>query len=274
MSRSLRPLSARDLLPPNTDPGQVGRGLFVVIEGADGSGKTAATQQLLKLLSARGICASRTRRVDPDDRQGPYARLIGAVAGLFEHSGRLGVGFDLLTLAAAAQYTAILYAQVLPALCRGEVIVAENWWAKTWTRLSIEASYHGRLDPERLARLRTWQRSLMPEPVLPPNTQLTILLEAPETDRAAWYLSAGCPEAVYDTDGNSSREPAAFTHLTSEIAKLLRDLAARQHWPIVTNHAGRTPADVAGELSELVLSHPALAGHNRDPQEGAVCERA
>ncbi|WP_181871687.1 hypothetical protein [Sphaerisporangium album] len=235
--------------------------MFIVLEGADGSGKTALAAEVMDQLRRSGHRVRATRRADPD---GPaeHAALIRAVGQMFARAGDQGTGFDLLSLAAAAQYAAIVHGQVLPAVRRGEIVIADSWWAKTWVRLSIEASYRApQASPGQVGLLRSWQQALWPCPPLSPIPALTVLIDAPQADRMHWYEAAGRREPVYDACGASTRNPAAFAHLTSAIADLLRQAADQQGWPIIANGRHLGLQDVAADVIAAVTAQPLWATH-------------
>ncbi|WP_329431166.1 hypothetical protein OG339_47345 (plasmid) [Streptosporangium sp. NBC_01495] len=226
----------------------------MIIEGADGSGKSAVADLAVRTLGEQGRRTRMTRRTAPD---GPshHAALIEAVGALFAAADDLRAGCELLSVAAAAQYAAIVDGQVLPALRRGEVVIADSWWAKTWARLSIEATYLHHLNDAQVHKLRAWQQALLPGAFVPPAHQLTLLLRAPEDDRVRWYDDAGCRDVVYSPSGTTSYEPTDFGRLTTALDQLLSEVAAQQDWPILVNHHGRLPREVAAEMTALIEAH-------------------
>ncbi|MEU8729360.1 hypothetical protein AB0C68_08320 [Streptomyces tendae] len=227
-------------------------GLFVVLEGADGSGKSAIAAELARLLEAEGRKVAPVLRDDPpaaDSRAG----LVRAVGRLFDEAKADGTRISTLSLAAAAQYSALLDSQVEPALDKGVIMIAESWWAKTWARLAIEAVRRGEISGVAAAtRFQEWQRTLLPgrEAIAPRH--LTILVEAPQADRQAWYEQAGCPSPVYDLSGRTSYAPEVYGRFTQELAETLHGQAARAGWMIVGNDASRSPARGAVEIGEAV----------------------
>ncbi|WP_326812463.1 hypothetical protein OIE62_06695 [Streptomyces scopuliridis] len=238
-------------------------GLFTVIEGADGSGKSAATRQLVRDLHEQGRTVVTTERSQPYGQQ-EYADLVRAVGGVFQSGHTLATSFDLLSLAAATQYTAILHGQVETQVAKGAVVIAESWWDKTWIRLGIEAQLCHQHDRAWLEEFWAWQQTLMPPPSLPPPQCLTVLVNTPEADRVHWYEAGGRRDPVYDTQGAISHTPADYGHFTSRIATRLTQLAHERGWPTVTNSRERTVQAVTGDLLTLINNQLTRI---RDPDE-------
>jgi thymidylate kinase len=226
------------------------RGLFVVVEGADGSGKSAAVDLLLGGLAEQARPVRAVRREAPVGAE-EYASFVSAAGRVFGAAGGLSTDFRVLSLIGAAQYAALVDSQVKPAIESGEVIIAGSWWAKTWARLSIEASRRGALKA-RKEEFRNWQRQLFPEDLTPAANTITVLLEAPEDDRLRWYAEAGCIGPVYDSAGIPSHEPSEFAKFTTELGNILRSHATSKGWPIIKNGSGRTVQEVADELLGIV----------------------
>lgn len=226
-------------------------GLFVVLEGADGSGKTALTEAVVDTLRRRGHEARATQRNQPLGHGHPtYSQFIAAVVRLFRADAADNVPLDLLTLAAAAQYTAILHSQVIPAVADGDIVVADGWWDKVWIRLGIEAQRClGLNDAERDA-FWDWQQSLFPS--LPGVSPLTVLVDTRVEDRIRWQMAAGCPEVVYDLHGRESTDPQVFGDFTALIAGKLSEIAVGDRWPTVRNGSDRGIPEVATDLVELI----------------------
>ncbi|BDH07154.1 hypothetical protein [Streptomyces seoulensis] len=223
------------------------KGLFVVIEAADGSGKTTIVDHLVPALLSTGRVVRRIDRALPDGDHA-HADLVRAVDRLFRSADATDAGWEHLSLAAAVQYRSILHAQIAPAIAAGEIVIAESWWDKTWIRLGVEAAiYHGH-SPEQQHAFTAWQRSL-----LPADPQcFTVHIDTAQEDRTAWYRAAGCPDPYLDHTGNLSHDPHGFGCFTERIATGLRALATELHWPTVTNDASRTAASVAAKLHRLI----------------------
>jgi hypothetical protein len=228
-----------------------GEGIFVAVEGADGSGKTEAVSELMRLLRQDGTPARRIMRSNPS---GPpaYTGLVRGIDTLFRAGPGTPASWELLSLAAAAQYLAIMHCEIGPAVAGGVIVIADSWWNKTWTRLAIEAGIHHRHTPEQGQRFRAWQQALLPVPAPGADRQFTVVIDAAPQDRARWYERAGCPDPVFDDQGAPSRDPDVFASFTSRIASELRELAARHQWPVVRNSAAMSPADVASQIRALI----------------------
>ncbi|MFJ5122397.1 hypothetical protein [Kitasatospora sp. NPDC088548] len=229
----------------------VGTGLFVVIEAADGSGKTAVTDHLVPLLASTGRTVHRIDRAWSDG-DGPHAELVRAVNALFRSEAATAAGWEVLSLAAATQYATILRSQIEPAVRAGDIVIAESWWDKTRARLSLEATIALDLDSEQHRALTAWQSHLLPPSPLPVDQHLTVLVDAARHDRVAWYRAAGCPDPYLDRTGPDSHDPDGFGHFTEHIADQLRQVAAERAWPTVTNGGHRTVAEAATELHLLI----------------------
>ena len=171
------------------------RGLFVMLEGADGSGKSTIADHLVPALRSAGHTVRRIARSQPTGDP-LHADLVRAVDQLFRAPDATAPGWEFLSLAAAAQYHSILYAQVAPRVQDGEVVIAESWWDKTWIRLGLEPETCRRLDMHATRQLRAWQRDLLPPSPLPHHQHLTILIDTPQPDRVNWYKAADCPDPV------------------------------------------------------------------------------
>ncbi|MER5638135.1 hypothetical protein ABT095_14400 [Kitasatospora sp. NPDC002227] len=228
-----------------------GQGLFVVIEAADGSGKTAITDHLVPALAATGRTVHRIDRDRPEG-EGPHAQLVRAVNTLFRSDAATDAGWELLSLAAAVQYRSILHTQVAPAVAAGTVVIAESWWDKTWIRLGLEAAHHHDRTAQQQDAFAAWQRSLLPPGLLPERQHLTVLVDTTRGDRTTWYRAAGCPDPYLDRAGALSHDPDGYGRFTEHIAVRLRTLATEQHWPTVANHASRPAATAAAELHRLI----------------------
>jgi hypothetical protein len=247
---------------------RAGEGIFVAVEGADGSGKTEAVSELMRLLGQDGMPARRIVRSNPS---GPpaYTGLVRGVDTLFRAGPVTPASWELLSLAAAAQYLAIMHCEIGPAVADGVIVIADSWWNKTWIRLAIEAGIHRRHTPKQGQRFRAWQQALLPVPAPGADRQFTVVINAAPQDRARWYERAGCPDTVFDDQGAPSRDPDVFASFTSCIAGELRELAARHRWPVVRNSAVMSPADVAAQIRALIYDRLQL-GTDRSPGSPAT----
>ncbi|MFD9687355.1 dTMP kinase [Kitasatospora sp. NPDC059088] len=239
-------------------------GLFTVLEGTDGSGKSAITEQLVAALRAAGHTVRRLDRARPTGETA-HAALVRAVNELFRSPTATAAGWEHLSLAAAAQYHSILHAQVVPAVAAGEIVIADSWWDKTWVRLGLEAEIVQHLDEHRRRALQEWQQALLPPSPLPVHQRLTVLIDTPMRDRIAWYQAAGCPDAVLGRTGVLTRETEEYGEFTERIATGLRELAARHRWPVVANGTHRTAAQAATDLCALIEQRTRSAVHAPEP---------
>ncbi|MEU6405479.1 hypothetical protein [Streptomyces sp. NPDC046985] len=234
-------------------------GLFVVVEAADGSGKTSIVDHLVPILASTGRTVRRIDRGRPNGDRA-HADLVRAVDRLFRSDAATDAGWEQLSLAAAVQYRSILHAQVAPAVAAGEVVIAESWWDKTRIRLGVEAAAHHGHSVERQHAFAAWQQSLLPPAASADRQRLTVHIDTPQPDRTAWYRAAGCPAPYLDHNGKLSRDPDGYGRFTELIAARLRDVCAGQGWPTVTNGGARTADAAAADLHRLIadrLAQPA-----------------
>ncbi|MFJ5851012.1 dTMP kinase [Streptomyces sp. NPDC092903] len=230
-------------------------GVFVVLEGADGSGKSTLTDMVIKNLHQEGLAVRRIHRERSEEhRNAEYATLVAAVRNIFQIGDEAAVPFELLTLASATQYTTIYHSQIAPSVAAGEIVIAESWWDKTWIRLGIEAQLCLKLDDAELCEFWKWQRSLFPPAPYIPTPDLTVLVDTPERDRVNWYSSANRYEPVFDDNGAVSHDAQEYGRFTSRIAKELRNVAEEKSWPILSNGYDQSPHDVGRRLTELIVA--------------------
>ncbi|WP_018545364.1 hypothetical protein [Streptomyces sp. LaPpAH-108] len=222
-------------------------GLFVVIEAADGSGKTTIVDHLVPALASTGRAVRRIDRARPDGDRA-HADLVRAIDQLFRSDTATDAGWEHLSLAAAVQYRSILHAQVVPALDAGEIVIAESWWEKTRIRLGVEAATHHGWSSEQQHAFAAWQQSLLP----PDRQQLTIHIDTTQQDRITWYRADGCPDPYLDHTGCLSRDPDGYGRFTELIATRLREVSTEQHWLTVTNGGSRPAAAAAAEIHHLI----------------------
>jgi thymidylate kinase len=219
------------------------RGRFIVVEGCDGSGKSAIVNRAVDVLLSRGTDAVVCNRLAPSD-QGHQGEIILGVGRLFAAAERMRVPQEELATAAATQYAALYWSDVAPRVEAGQVVFADSWWGKTWARLCVEAACLGYV-PAAFDDLVAWMPGLLR---LPPT--VTMLLDTPQSDRVAWYLGqdAGSRDIVYDDEGQPSTDPAVFGEFTRRIQSLLTTQNSRHGWPIVANGSDRSVEEAAGDL--------------------------
>lgn len=135
-----------------------GRGLFITLEGGDGSGKTTQAELLHEWLAGEGRTVVRTRE--------PGGTAVGIEVReiVLHHRGDIAPRAEALLYAAdRAHHVATV---VRPALARGEVVIQDRY-------IDSSVAYQGAgrvLDPEAVRSLSQWAtEGLMPD--------LTILLD-------------------------------------------------------------------------------------------------
>jgi dTMP kinase len=136
----------------------VSRGVFITLEGGDGSGKTTQAELLREWLSTEGRTVLRTREPGGTD-VGVEIREI-----VLHHRGDIAPRAEALLYAAdRAHHIATV---VRPALERGEIVIQDRY-------IDSSVAYQGVgrvLDPEAVRRLSEWAtEGLVPD--------LTILLD-------------------------------------------------------------------------------------------------
>ena len=136
------------------------RGLFVTLEGGDGSGKTTQAELLERWLVERGRTVVRTREPGGTD-VGIEVREI-----VLHHRGEIAPRAEALLYAAdRAHHVATI---VRPALERGDVVIQDRY-------VDSSVAYQGAgrvLDPREVRSLSSWAtEGLMPD--------LTLLLDLP-----------------------------------------------------------------------------------------------
>jgi dTMP kinase len=187
-------------------------GVFVVLEGGDGSGKS--TQ--IPLLSARLRDAGRevvvTREPGGTDTG---ARIRALVLG----GGAIDPSTEALLIAAdRAEHVAEV---IRPALTRGAVVVSDRFVPSS---LAYQGVARG-LGVDEIARLSEWAtRGLEPD--------LVIVLDVPAEEAAR--RRAGPQDRM-------EREPDSFRAAVNEA---YRDLAARFGWTVID---GAAPVDVVAD---------------------------
>jgi dTMP kinase len=136
----------------------VSRGVFITLEGGDGSGKTTQAELLHEWLATRGRTVVRTR--EPGGTEvGVEVREI-----VLHHRGDIAPRAEALLYAAdRAHHVATV---VRPALARGEVVIQDRY-------IDSSVAYQGAgrvLDPEAVRGISEWAtEGLLPD--------LTILLD-------------------------------------------------------------------------------------------------
>lgn len=194
------------------------RGVFVVLEGGDGSGKSTQVPLLAARLRDAGREVAVTREPGGTDLGAQIRSLVlggGAVAPVTE---------ALLIAADRAEHVS---AVIRPALDRGAVVVSDRHVPSS---LAYQGVARG-LGVEEVARLSAWATGgLQPDVV--------IVLDVPPGEAAR--RRAGPEDRM-------EREPDAFRSLVNQA---YRDLAPRFGWTVID---GTAPvAVVAGEIWKAV----------------------
>jgi dTMP kinase len=188
------------------------RGVFVVLEGGDGSGKSTQAARLAARLQASGREVVVTREPGGTD--------IGArIRTLVLGGGTIDPATEALLIAAdRAEHVAQV---IRPALERGAVVVSDRFVPSS---LAYQGVARG-LGVEEIARLSEWATGgLQPD--------LVVVLDVP------------AEEAVRRREGpqdRMEREPAEFRVLVNEA---YRDLADQYGWTVVD---GSSPVEVVAE---------------------------
>ena len=194
------------------------RGVFVVLEGGDGSGKSTQAASLAARLREAGREVVATRE--------PGATEVGAaIRSLVLGGGDLDPRTEALLIAAdRAEHVAEV---IRPALERGAAVVSDRFVPSS---LAYQGVARG-LGVEEIARLSHWATGGL-EP------DLVILLDVPP--EVATSRRAGPEDRM-------EREPAEFRAMVN---KAYRDLADQFGWAVID---GTAPvAEVAEEIWALV----------------------
>ena len=245
-------------------PGSPAR--FVVLEGADGSGKTAIAAAVCAELGARG------RAVVPVSRENPsgtaaYARVVADIAEMFRASDEAGSPLPLLALGAALQHATMFESQVRPALDDGACVIADSWWTKTRVRFAVEARRCTNWRAEDHRRFDRWLAGLFRYAYAGREAAVvTALIDTSKEDRVRWYSRLREKQAVYDRRGATTQDPAEFGDFTEEIQQQLRVIATRSQWPLVENRDGKDPLTAAREILAVIGDSPGMRAGTRWPR--------
>ena len=215
-------------------------GLFITLEGPDGSGKSTQAVRLAHALEAQGVRVTLTR--EPGGT--PVGERIRSVVLTYRDASHAPATDALLFSAARAQ----LVAEVIrPALAGGAVVVCDRYADST---LAYQG-YGGGLDVDALRELqRLATGDLQPD--------LTLLLDVP--------VDAGLARRAHGPDAEVTRFEAgvAFDRAFHERVRAgYLELAARDpaRWKVVD--ADRDADAVAASL--LSLAAGAIAAWRADP---------
>lgn len=226
-------------------------GRFVILEGADGTGKTTLLRAIREAAAARGretVVPSRSRPPSAD----VYAGLVTEIARCYAAGDDQRLPNRMLLTAAATQYQAMYHGQVRPALDSGALVVTDGWWHKTWSRLVVEeaAVRHGRgreLDQSYVQ----WASGLFANEHLADPRIRTFLVDTPQALRRQWYSAKPDPEVVFDRCGNDTRDPDEFAWFTERIQEHLRRIAADHRWPVLANDGSRSTGELVAQVLDV-----------------------
>jgi hypothetical protein len=230
----------------------------VVLEGADGSGKTAIAAAVCGELRARGQAVVPVSRVNPSGRSA-YARVVADIAQIFRASDEAGSPLPLLALGAALQHATMFENQVRPALDDGACVIADSWWTKTRVRFAVEARRCTDWRPEDHQRFDRWLAGLFRYAYAGREAEVvTVLIDTSKEDRVRWYSRLREKQAVYDRRGATTKDPAEFGDFTEEIQQQLRVIATQSRWPLVENRDGKDPLTTAREILAVAAGTPGM----------------
>lgn len=177
--------------------GRVGgrRGVFLVLEGVEGSGKTTQARLLAEWLAERGVAHLHVR--EPGGLP-----LSEEIRRLLLESEDVPARTELLLMLAAR--SALVEARIAPALAAGEVVVADRFELST---LAYQA--HGRgLPVEEVRRLNAFATGGV-------RPDLTVVLDVPlEEGERRRRLAGGAPDRI-------ERAGRAFHERVAEAYRLL-----------------------------------------------------
>ncbi len=202
------------------------RGLFITLEGGDGSGKTTQARLLEEWFASRGRTVVRTRE--------PGGTEVGILIRdiVLHHRGEVAARAEALLYAAdRAQHIATL---VRPALERGEVVIQDRY-------LDSSVAYQGAgrvLGSGEIRDLSLWAtQGLLPD--------LTVLLDLdPATARAR--LDAA--------DKPFDRLEAERDEFHARVRSEFLALAAAEPARFLVVDAARNAADIAAEIRTRVAA--------------------
>ncbi|GAA1449543.1 dTMP kinase [Leifsonia poae] len=216
--------------PGAAGPADGQRGLFITLEGGDGSGKSTQAALLEKWLTQQGRTVVRTREPGGTDAGVEIREIV------LHHRGDISPRAEALLYAADRAHH--IETLVRPALARGEVVLQDRY-------LDSSVAYQGAgrvLDPQQIRDLSLWAaEGLLPD--------LTILLDLDETTARARLDTS---RTRYD---RLEAEKADF-HARVRAAYL--GLAAAEPERFLVVDASRPAEEIAAEIqSELGRRLPA-----------------
>ena len=206
---------------------EIGGGLFIALEGIDGSGTTTQLGRLAARLGSQGRRVHATR----EPSEGPVGRLLREIL-LGGHRGPDGAPVDGLAMALlfAADRRDHLRREIEPALAAGMDVITDRYLLSSLAYQSEEAA-------------RDWVEALARD--LRP-TDLTLLLDVPVSVAAARRHAAGRSTERYDEDGMQARVAANYRRLAAA--------AAASRRPVVILDGSRPIDEVTDAIAREVAS--------------------
>jgi dTMP kinase len=213
------------------------RGVFIVLEGLDGSGTTTQTARLGARLTACGISCVTTREPTP----GPVGQLIrGALTSKLQHDGApVQLDFRTLALLFAADRSDHNQRLVRPYLSAGHVVISDRYTLSSLLYQSLTAPAGVECLP--------WLRQINDSAETP---DLVIVLDVSAAEAAARRTLRGEPAELFERD-----------ELQARLARGYRD--AKRLLPgqrVEVLDGARTKSDVARDIEALVRDALVVAG--------------
>jgi dTMP kinase len=198
-------------------------GRFIVLEGADGSGKSTQASRLVARLRAKGLNVVHVR--DPGST--PLSEAVRRVL-LDPATGRLSVEAEtFLYMAARAQLVADV---IQPAIAAGRIVICERWTLSTEVYQGI-AGGMGAAAVRRLGRIAS--RGTEPHVVL------------------VFDVAVGAGIARLGRERDRIEQKDAAFH--ANVVRGYRRLAARRAGCVLVAHG--SPDEVAARVDEEVARH-------------------
>ena len=206
-----------------------GRGLFVVLEGPDGSGKSLQARLLTERLRDHGLAVTHSREPGGTVMGEQVRHIVNDPAPTLR-----GPKADvMLYTAARAQHVDEV---IEPALARGEVVVCDRYYTSTMAY----QGYGSGMDLELLKRIQEWATGGL-------DPDLVVLLDvSPQTglDRRA----AGDADELTRWEDESRFDLAFHTRVREGYLEMAA--AEPDRWVVVDGSG--TVEDVAAEVGRLV----------------------
>lgn len=176
-------------------------GVFIVIEGIDGSGSTTHTKLLGKTLRQRGLKVVETCEPSP----GPVGSLIRQVLQrrLFvaDAAGPRGFAWSTMALLFAADRMDHLDSTIVPALRDGAVVLSDRYDLSSLSYQSVTAPHGEKVVP--------WIRELNAAALRP---DLTIVIDVPVEVAEERRASRGGIEEMFDARELQTRLCEVYQH--------------------------------------------------------------